>query len=661
MAFAQTTVFYDDFNRTPISPGGSPLMTYTATNTSNTGSPIIESVAATGTVPYLKIIGYLSSGPTAGSSYMTGPFSTFLPQFSSTLSSNQGLVSWLVNVRHNYNGSTGTLAGRFVGVVLAASESNLLSPTCTGYAISQATGTTSGYQLIKFGAGLGTTGTFTTIGSIGGVTTGVRDYFNLKVTYDPATNNWSLYQTSGTAFSDPSTVSTQVGTTTVDNTYTGVPMQVFGYFMSHTASTTAFNVYYDNFKVTVNVPVTWISGWPKAENATPTGFTVKSETNVASKTYFVVLPTGANAPTSTQIKAGQDAAGTALETSKTGSIITSSGSTEAASAVTGLSSSTTYDVYFVAEDAQGSNLQASPVKVTVFTTANASAPIVSNPTATTFTNNSAILGGNITSDGGSSITERGIVWKTSSGVALTDNKVVEGGTSTGIFTQSCSSLPPKSKIYYMAYAINSIGSALSSEDNFFTLADEPIDQVTGLTATLTPGSTNSSIDLSWTAATSADGYIILYRNSSVATTGIPSDGGVYDVGSSIGNGTVLAYLPASTTAKTVSGLVAGSKYSFTVFSYNSDGINPQTYNYNSSAAPSATATTDMNTGVNLSKQDSPVCISNGKLIIFGGEVYNSVGMKVASVKLSVRKTELALRSGVYIVKTSKGAQKVVVQ
>ena len=30
---AQTTVFYDDFNRTAVSPGGTPEMTYTTTST----------------------------------------------------------------------------------------------------------------------------------------------------------------------------------------------------------------------------------------------------------------------------------------------------------------------------------------------------------------------------------------------------------------------------------------------------------------------------------------------------------------------------------------------------------------------------------------------------------------------------------------------------
>jgi trimeric autotransporter adhesin len=669
---AQTTVFYDDFNRTSITPGGSPSMTYTTTNTSNTGSPIIESVTATGTVPYFKLVTYLSSGPTAGESYMVGSMSTFLSVFSSTLHSNNGVVTWSFNIRENQ----GTMSGlgatqRYIGVVLAASEANLLSPTCQGYMVSQGTTNTSGLQLVKFSAGLGQTATATTIITAPTVNA-AKDWFSVKVTYDPTTNNWTLYQrTDGAsatpAWADPSagvyntTAPNAISAPTNDVDYVNTAMTTFGYFGNHPASTTAFNCQFDNFKVTVNVPVTWTIGWPKAENATPTGFTAKSETNIAGKTYFVILPSGATAPSSAQVKAGQDATGVAVAANQAGTITSAAGLTEYATAVTGLSNSTTYDVYYVAEDGQANNLQVSPVKVSITTTASALAPIVSNPTVSSITNNSAVLGGNVTSDGGSTITERGTVWSTSTGVLISDNILAEGGTTTGIFTQS-RTLPAKSKIFYKAYAKNNIGSSLSEENSFFTLADEPIDQVTNLTATLTPGSTSSSIDLSWTTATAADGYIILYRNSSVATTGIPTDAGVYAIGSSIGNGIVLKYLPGTTTNVTISGLSAVSKHSFTVFSYNSDGVNPQTYNYNVATAPSATATTDIGTAINNLHSNTTVFMSNGKLIVNGAaEIFNCIGMKVAMVKQTNDKTGLSLRQGVYIVKTATGSQKIIIQ
>ena len=60
-------------------------------------------------------------------------------------------------------------------------------------------------------------------------------------------------------------------------------------------------------------------------------------------------------------------------------------------------------------------------------------PAVTSPTSATITSNSAILGGNITSEGCTAVTERGIYWSTTNGFANgTGTKVSETGSfSTG--------------------------------------------------------------------------------------------------------------------------------------------------------------------------------------------------------------------------------------
>ncbi len=110
------------------------------------------------------------------------------------------------------------------------------------------------------------------------------------------------------------------------------------------------------------------SGWPKADNATPTGFTLKVNLNVPGTSWYVVLPGGDPAPTSIQVKAGKNAAGTILASNLKGSIISAAGKTEYSGVISGLSNSTLYDVYFVAENAL-QKLQPSPTKVTLATTA----------------------------------------------------------------------------------------------------------------------------------------------------------------------------------------------------------------------------------------------------------------------------------------------------
>jgi hypothetical protein len=226
------------------------------------------------------------------------------------------------------------------------------------------------------------------------------------------------------------------------------------------------------------------------------------------------------------------------------------------------------------------------------TNSGAVIPTITSPTATTITNNSAVLGGNITSDGGSSITERGTVWNTSPGVLITDNKLSEGNLTIGVFTHTRSSLPAKTLIYYKAYGTNSMGTSLTTESGFYTLANEPTSHVTGFTAT---AASTTSIDLSWSAAaTGADGYLILQKAGAVAPTGTPTDATGYSVGNTIGDGIVAALvLSGSSLTQTISALSPSTQYSYTIIPYAWDGTNSQTYNYYTSPTiPSATATTN---------------------------------------------------------------------
>jgi hypothetical protein len=110
--------------------------------------------------------------------------------------------------------------------------------------------------------------------------------------------------------------------------------------------------------------VTYTSGWPKIENSTSSGFTAKANINVAGMSYYVVLPSGATAPTSAQVKAGQNAAGSAVTS---GTITCTNPTTEYTASITSLAIGTAYDLYFVAENAAGNNLQASPTLVSATT------------------------------------------------------------------------------------------------------------------------------------------------------------------------------------------------------------------------------------------------------------------------------------------------------
>lgn len=104
----------------------------------------------------------------------------------------------------------------------------------------------------------------------------------------------------------------------------------------------------------------------------------------------------------------------------------------------------------------------------------AAAPSVSLPTSASVTASSATLGGTVTSDGGATITARGVVLSptaTNSSPQIGGSGVVNlttGGT-TGLFTLSAGSLTGNTAYTYRAYATNSSGTTYSTSASFTTL------------------------------------------------------------------------------------------------------------------------------------------------------------------------------------------------
>jgi uncharacterized protein (TIGR02145 family) len=83
------------------------------------------------------------------------------------------------------------------------------------------------------------------------------------------------------------------------------------------------------------------------------------------------------------------------------------------------------------------------------------------------TGTTAISGGNITNDGGSPVTQRGICLGTSPS-PTTANSTIVSGTGIGSFTCNITGLTSNSVFYVRAYAINSAGTAYGNELSFFT-------------------------------------------------------------------------------------------------------------------------------------------------------------------------------------------------
>ncbi len=106
--------------------------------------------------------------------------------------------------------------------------------------------------------------------------------------------------------------------------------------------------------------------------------------------------------------------------------------------------------------------------------------------ATSISQSSATLGGNITDDGGDTITERGVVYSsTDTKPYIGDTGVTqnENGSGTGEFSEVIGSLSPGTTYYYQAYAIHAQGTAYGGVETF-TTADVNITFINGASVTL---------------------------------------------------------------------------------------------------------------------------------------------------------------------------------
>jgi uncharacterized protein (DUF2141 family) len=89
------------------------------------------------------------------------------------------------------------------------------------------------------------------------------------------------------------------------------------------------------------------------------------------------------------------------------------------------------------------------------------------------TSSSAVLGGNVTSAGGGTVTERGVVYVAGSGTPTTSNSKVIIGSGPGTFSQTVSGLPGNTLYSVRAYAINGAGTAYGNTQTFTTANNPP--------------------------------------------------------------------------------------------------------------------------------------------------------------------------------------------
>ena len=107
--------------------------------------------------------------------------------------------------------------------------------------------------------------------------------------------------------------------------------------------------------------------------------------------------------------------------------------------------------------------------------------VIQTPTITTkaivsLSSTSLQSGGEISSQGGSAVTARGVCWATTENPTVSNSKTVDG-TGTGSFSSTITGLLPNTLYYIRAYATNSYGTAYGNQVSLTTA--NPIVYVAG--------------------------------------------------------------------------------------------------------------------------------------------------------------------------------------
>ena len=102
------------------------------------------------------------------------------------------------------------------------------------------------------------------------------------------------------------------------------------------------------------------------------------------------------------------------------------------------------------------------------TYSSVSLPAVSTSVVTVLSETTAECGGEVLSDGGATVTARGVCWSTVQNPTISDNHTTDGG-GIGVFVSSIEGLSGVSTYYVRAYATNGVGTVYGNEVSFITV------------------------------------------------------------------------------------------------------------------------------------------------------------------------------------------------
>ena len=239
------------------------------------------------------------------------------------------------------------------------------------------------------------------------------------------------------------------------------------------------------------------------------------------------------------------------------------------------------------------------------------APDISTSSVSAITQTSATGGGNVSSDGGSPVTARGICWNTSAEPTTSNNKTSDG-SGVGSFTSSMTGLTPGTTYYVRAYAISNVGTTYGDGRNFTTEAILPSTLVTTAISAITSNSASCGGNIS-----SDGGGAITARGVCWSITDDPT---ISDNKTSDGTGT-------GSFSSSITGLAPNTKYYVRAYATNSAGTayGDQNGFTTLAATPTVTISEAVNITTSLAGITGGVTTDGGSPVTERGFCWNTSG------------------------------------
>jgi phosphodiesterase/alkaline phosphatase D-like protein len=463
-----TTVIFE------FGPNTSYGRTFTADQSPVTGSTdTAVSFNVTGLAPdttyHYRVVAQSSSGNTNGAD-MTFTTSAPKPTVTTVAASSIGTTSATLNGLVNGNGNNTSVTFEYgtdntYGTTVTADQSPVTGSTDTAVSVN-ITGltpnTTYHFRVVgqnTYGISEGADMTFTTAGAAPTVTTQAASSISstaatlnglvnanndsTTVTFEYGTN--TSYGTTVTAAQSPVTGSTD---TAVSANITGLaPNTTYHFRVVGQNSNGTSNGADMTFTTDTSLPTVTTQA---ASDIEPDSATLNGLVNANNDSTTVTFEYGTDTSYGNTVTAAQ-------------SPVTGSTDTPVSASVTGLTPDTMYHYRVVGQNSSGTNNGSDMT----FTTLPPRVPTVTTAPVTKITFHTAKSGGNVTDEGASPVTARGVVWSTAPNPTIADNFTVND-SGPGPFNSTMNQLTEKTTYYVRAYATNSYGTSYGEEFQFTT-------------------------------------------------------------------------------------------------------------------------------------------------------------------------------------------------